>query len=79
MLKNKLSCLKKIKQSSITPIVGEGIMTIEELRKSLIEVTKNLENYTDRELVEIQAVGDKLKEMAMYETFLREERKIDDE
>lgn len=54
-------------------------MTIEELRKSLIEVTKNLENYTDRELVEIQAVGDKLKEMAMYETFLREERKIDDE
>lgn len=47
-------------------------MTIEELRKSLIEVTKNLENYTDRELVEIQAVGDKLKEMAMYETFSRE-------
>lgn len=52
-------------------------MTIEELRKSLIEVTKNLGNYTDRELVEIQAVGDKLKEMAMYETFLREGVKDD--
>lgn len=52
-------------------------MTIEELRKSLIEVTKNLENYTDRELVEIQAVGDKLKEMAIYETFLREGVKDD--
>ena len=51
--------------------------TIEELRKTLIEVTKNLENYTDRELVEIQAVGDKLKEMAMYETFLREGVKDD--
>lgn len=52
-------------------------MTIEELRKSLIEVIKNLENYTDRELVEIQAIGDKLKEMAMYETFLREGVKDD--
>lgn len=53
-------------------------MTIEELRKTLIEVTKNLENYTDRELVEIQALGDKLKEMAMYETFLREGVKGDE-
>lgn len=78
MLKNKLSCLKKINQSSITLIVGEVIMTIEELRKTLIEVTKNLENYTDRELVEIQALGDKLKEMAMYETFLREGVKGDE-
>ena len=47
-------------------------MTIEELRKMLIEVIKNLDNYTDRELVEIQCIGDKLKEMAMYESFLRE-------
>lgn len=53
-------------------------MTIEKLIKTLIEVTKNLENYTDRELVEIQAFGDKLKEMAMYEAFLREGVKGDE-
>ena len=53
-------------------------MTSEELRKTLIEVIENLENYTDRELVEIQAIGDKLKEMAMYETFLREGVKDDE-
>ena len=52
--------------------------TIEELRKTLIEVTKNLGNYTDRDLVEIQCIGDKLKEMAMYETFLREGVKGDE-
>lgn len=53
-------------------------MTIEDLRKTLIEVIKNLGNYTDRELVEIEAIGDKLKEMAMYETFLREGVKDDE-
>ncbi len=54
-------------------------MTIEELRKMLVEVTKNLDRYTNRDLKQIQAIGDKLKEMAMYEVFLREERKIGDE
>lgn len=54
------------------------MLTIEELRKTLIEVTKNLENYTDRDLAEIQSIGDKLKEMAMYEVFLREGAKCDE-
>lgn len=54
-------------------------MTIKELNKTLIEVVRNLENYTDRELVEIQSIGDKLKEMAMYETFSRERLKDDEQ
>ncbi|HFI0468772.1 TPA: hypothetical protein ACGO5G_001193 [Streptococcus suis] len=47
-------------------------MTIEEVRKTLIEVIKHLETYSDRELVEIKCIADKLKEMAMYEEFCRE-------
>lgn len=58
--------------------IGEVVMTIEELRKTLIEVIKKLDGYTDRELIEIQCIGDKLKEMAMYETFLREGVKDDE-
>lgn len=57
--------------------IGEVVMTIEELRKTLIEVIKKLDGYTDRELIEIQYIGDKIKEMAMYETFLREGVKDD--
>lgn len=47
-------------------------MEIEEIRKTLIEVIKYLDNYSDRELVEIKGIADKLKEMAMYEEFCRE-------
>lgn len=47
-------------------------MSINEIRKMLIEVIENLNDFTDKELIEIQSVGDKLKEMAMYEAFLRE-------
>lgn len=49
-------------------------MPIEELREMFIKVIKKLDGYTDRELIEIQCISDKLKEMAMYETFLRERR-----
>ncbi|WP_307975917.1 hypothetical protein [uncultured Streptococcus sp.] len=49
-------------------------MLVEEVREMLIKVIKNLDGYTDRELIEIQCIGDKLKEMAMHETFLRERR-----
>lgn len=45
---------------------------IEDLREMLVKVIKKLDRYTDRELIEIQCIGDKLKEMAMYEVFLRE-------
>ncbi|MCY7251543.1 hypothetical protein MK857_02745 [Streptococcus pasteurianus] len=45
---------------------------IEDLREMLVKVIKKLDGYTDRELIEIQCIGDKLKEMAMYEVFLRE-------
>ena len=47
-------------------------MSIKELNEVFIEVIKNLDSYTDRELREIKNIGDELKEMAMYETFLRE-------
>ena len=43
------------------------MMKNEEVRKTLIEVIKHLDAYSDRELVEIKGVADKLKEMAMYE------------
>lgn len=49
-------------------------MKIEEVRKTLIEVIKDLETYSDRELVEIEGIADKMKEMAMYEEFCREKR-----
>lgn len=50
-------------------------MPIEELREMLIKVIQNLDEYADIELIEIQCIGDKLKEMAMYETFLRESKR----
>lgn len=46
-------------------------MTIEEIRKTLIDVIKSLGNYSDYELVEIRCIADKMKEMAMYEEFCR--------
>ena len=45
---------------------------IEDLSEMLVKVIKKLDGYTDRELIEIQCIGDKLKEMVMYEVFLRE-------
>lgn len=54
-------------------------MKVEELRKMLIGAIQSMSNYTDRELVEVQCIGDKLKEMALYETFLREKEEEDDE
>ena len=53
-------------------------MNIKEARKTLIEVIKHLEAYSDRELVEIKGIADKMKEMAMYEEFCRE-KEITDE
>ena len=53
-------------------------MKIEEVRKTLIEVIKHLEAYSDRELVEIKGIANKMKEMAMYEEFCRE-KEITDE
>ena len=47
-------------------------MKIEEVRKTLIEVIKHLDTYSDRELVEIKGIADKMKEMALYEEFCRE-------
>lgn len=52
-------------------------MKIEEVRHTLTEVIKHLENYTDRELIELKWISDKVKEMALYEEF-RRERKTDD-
>ncbi|MFV8064256.1 hypothetical protein ACMZ5S_07345 [Streptococcus pluranimalium] len=52
-------------------------MKIEEVRHTLIEVVKHLESYTDRELIELKWISDKVKEMALYEEFCRE-REIDD-
>ena len=46
-------------------------MKVKEVRKTLIEVIKHLDTYSDRELVEIKGIADKLKEMAMYEEFCR--------
>ena len=53
-------------------------MEIKEIRKTLIEVIKYLDNYSDRELVEIKGIADKIKEMAMYEEFCREKRWSDE-
>ena len=53
-------------------------MEIEEIRKTLIEVIKYLDNYSDRELVEIKGIADKMKEMAMYEEFCREKEETDE-
>ena len=53
-------------------------MKIEEVRKTLIEVIKHLDTYSDGELVEIKGIADKIKEMAMYEEFCRE-KEITDE
>ena len=47
-------------------------MKIEEVRKTLIGVIKHLDTYSDRELVEIKGIADKMKEMAMYEELCRE-------
>ena len=47
-------------------------MKIEEIRKTLIEVIKSLDNYSNYELVQIKGIADKMKEMAMYEEFCRE-------
>ena len=47
-------------------------MEIGEIRKTLVEFVKYLYNYSDRELVEIKGIADKMKEMAMYEEFCRE-------
>lgn len=47
-------------------------MKIEEVRQTLIEAVKHLESYTDRELIELKGIGDKMKEMALYEEFRRE-------
>ena len=46
-------------------------MEIEEIRETLVEVVKYLDNYSDRELVKIKGIADKMKEMAMYEEFCR--------
>ena len=53
-------------------------MKIEEVRKTLIEVIKHLDTYSDRELVEIKDIADKMKEMATYEEFCREKAVIDE-
>ena len=47
-------------------------MKIEEVRKTLIEVIKHLDAYSDRELAEIKGIADKIKEMTMYAEFCRE-------
>lgn len=53
-------------------------MKIEEVRKTLIEVIKHLDTSSDRELVEIKGIADKMKEMAMYEEFCRENEGTDE-
>lgn len=53
-------------------------MTVKEVRKTLIEVIKHIDTYSDRELVEIISIADKLKEMAIYEEFCREKERKDD-
>ena len=47
-------------------------MNIKEIRKMLTDVIRSLDAYSDRELVEIKDIADKMKEMAMYEEFCRE-------
>lgn len=49
-------------------------MTIEEVRKVLIEVIKNLDTYSDRELVEIKEMAISFNLSVMYEEFCREKR-----
>ena len=46
-------------------------MKIEEVRKTMIEVVKHIDAYSDRELVEIKGIADKMKEIAMYEEAYR--------
>ena len=53
-------------------------MEIEELRKTLFEVIKYLDDYSDKELVEIKGIADKMKEMAMYKEFCREKEEADE-
>lgn len=53
-------------------------MKIEEVRKTLIEVIKHLDTYSDRELVEIKCIADKMEEMAMYEEFCREKEEANE-
>lgn len=52
-------------------------MKVEEVRKTMIEVIKHIDTYSDRELVEIKGVADKIKEMALYEEFCRENELTD--
>lgn len=49
-------------------------MTIEEVRKTLIEVIKNLDNYSDRELVKIKEMAISFNLSVMYEEICREKR-----
>ena len=53
-------------------------MKVEEVRKTLIEVIKSLDNYSDYELVAIKCIADKMKEMAVYEEFCREKEETDE-
>lgn len=53
-------------------------MKVEEVRKTLIEVIKHLDTYSDRELAEIKGIAYKMKEMAMYEEFCRENEATDE-
>ena len=53
-------------------------MKIEEVRKAMNEVVKHIDTYSDRELVEIKGIADKMKEMAMYEEFCREKEETDE-
>lgn len=52
-------------------------MKIEEVRKTMIEVIKHIDTYSDRELVKIKVFSDKMKEMALYEEFCRENELTD--
>ena len=53
-------------------------MKIEEVRKTFIKVVKYLDNYSDRELVEIKGIADKMKEMALYEELCREKEEANE-
>ena len=53
-------------------------MEIQEIRKMLTDFLISLESFSDRELVQIKGIADKLKEMAMYEEFCRENEKTDE-
>lgn len=43
----------------------------------MIEVIKHIDTYSDRELVKIKVFSDKMKEMALYEEFCRENELTD--